>query len=185
METTIKTFSRLLGLFLLFHLIQAVAEVKTHSIAYDQRNVGSLIQAKSYVNVNNVDRTLHCLALNIYKEAAHESFEGKVGVAQVVLNRVEHPGFPKDVCSVVYQKNVVMQKVVCQFSWYCQQNANKKPTDPAFQECYAIAKKVLLEGFRLDILNDALFFHAVHINPRWRHERIARIGNHIFYRSRT
>jgi len=184
METTIKTFSRLIGLFLVFYLVQGISEVKGKTTTEEVRWMDAVIQ-KSYVNSQNVDKTLDCLAMNIYKEAGSEPFEGKVAVAQVTLNRVDHPQFPKDVCSVVYQKNVVMQRVVCQFSWYCQRNAFRKPTDATYKECYAIAKKVLLEGFRLDILNDALYFHSVRINPRWQHQRVARIGNHIFYRHRT
>lgn len=140
---------------------------------------------KSYVSAENVDRTLDCLAMNIYREAGHEKFEGKVAVAQVTLNRVDSPQFPKDVCAVVYQKNVVMEKVVCQFSWHCMTSPKTKPNDPAYQESYAVAKKVLLEGFRLDGLKDALFYHAVYVTPNWPYQKIATIGNHIFYRNKA
>ena len=61
-------------------------------------------------------RQLDCLAINIYREAGYEPFEGKVAVAQVTMNRVEDPQFPNDVCSVVYQKSTTV-KTVCQFSW--------------------------------------------------------------------
>ena len=124
--------------------------------------------------------------MNIYREAGHESFEGKVAVAQVTLNRVDSPHFPKDVCSVIYQKNVVMEKVVCQFSWYCNGVLQKaKPNDEAYKESYIVAKKVLLEGFRLDGLKDALFYHAVYVRPNWPYQKIATIGNHIFYRNKA
>ena len=139
---------------------------------------------KSYVSLNNVDKTLDCLALNIYREAGNESFEGKVAVAQVTLNRVDHHDFPKDVCGVVYKKNVIMEKVVCQFSWHCMNFASNKPNDASYKESYAVAKKVLLEGFRLDSLDKALYYHAVYVKPNRPYTRITQIGNHIFYKEK-
>jgi spore germination cell wall hydrolase CwlJ-like protein len=47
-----------------------------------------------------------------------------------------------------------------------------------------VAKKVLLEGFRLPSLEDALFYHADYVNPRWKLDRITQIGTHIFYKQR-
>jgi len=129
-----------------------------------------------------IEKRLNCLAMNIYKEAGHEPFEGKVAVAQVTLNRSNDPRFPSDICQVVYQKNIIMEKVVCQFSWYCDSAAKARPihTD-AYKESYEVAKKVLLEGFRLAVLKDALYFHADYVKPNWKHERVAKIGSHIFY----
>jgi spore germination cell wall hydrolase CwlJ-like protein len=128
-------------------------------------------------------RQLECLARNIYYEAGIESFEGKVAVAQVTLNRVEHEDFPKDVCQVVYQKNKVYQKIVCQFSWYCDRPARLRPIDQkTFDESMIVAKKVLLEGFRLPSLTEAIYYHADYVNPGWKKQRITKIGRHIFYK---
>jgi spore germination cell wall hydrolase CwlJ-like protein len=44
-----------------------------------------------------------------------------------------------------------------------------------------MAKKVLLEGFRLPGLENALFYHATYINPGWNRKKIQTIGQHIFY----
>ena len=133
-----------------------------------------------------VEERLTCLALNIYREAGHEPFEGKVAVAQVTLNRVEHPNFPKDVCAVVYQKNKFMEKVVCQFSWYCDNTHRARPINKAaYQESYEVAKKVMLEGFRLEGLKSALYYHADYVNPSWNLVKLTKIGRHIFYTERT
>ena len=129
------------------------------------------------------ERQLTCLARNIYYEAGNEPFEGKVAVAQVTLNRAEHRGFPNDVCRVVYQKNVIYEKVVCQFSWYCDRvSASRIIHRDVYEESMEVAKKVLLEGFRLPGLTSALYFHADYINPGWKRERVAKIGRHIFYK---
>jgi len=128
------------------------------------------------------ERQLQCLALNIYREAGGEPFEGKVAVAQVTLNRADARGFPDDICQVIYQKNIVYEKVICQFSWTCDRQSGLKPKNSAsYQESMNVAKKVLLEGFRLPSLKDAMYFHGDYINPGWKRKKVAHIGRHIFY----
>lgn len=137
----------------------------------------------SSISLKERERELQCLTQNIYWEAASEPFEGKVAVAQVTLNRAAHEKFPKDVCKVVYQKNVVYDRVICQFSWFCENNFKVKPVHKEmYAESEAVAKKVLLEGFRLDGLKDALYYHADYVNPRWNKPRVGKIGRHIFYK---
>jgi spore germination cell wall hydrolase CwlJ-like protein len=139
--------------------------------------------ASQYVTAAERDRQLTCLARNIYFESATEPFEGKVAVAQVTLNRAASGQFPSDICGVVYQKNVFVQRTVCQFSWYCNSPSVLKVRDPAqYNESMEVAKKVLLEGFRLSGLTDALYYHADYVHPGWRKEKITQIGRHIFYR---
>ena len=77
-------------------------------------------QYASPVTAELRQKQLDCLARNIYYEAGYEPFEGKVAVAQVTINRAESGQFPSDICQVVYQKNIVYEKVLCQFSWYCE-----------------------------------------------------------------
>jgi spore germination cell wall hydrolase CwlJ-like protein len=140
----------------------------------------------SYVNTITAQqrqRELNCLARNIYYEAGNEPFEGKVAVAQVTLNRVNHNEFPDDICQVVYQKNIFYSRTVCQFSWYCDSQTLVRPIDQkSYDESMIVAKKVLLEGFRLPSLTTALYYHANYINPNWRKQRITRVGRHIFYK---
>jgi len=129
------------------------------------------------------ERQLGCLAKNIYHEAGGEPFEGKVAVAQVTLNRANSSQFPGDICKVVYQKNVVYEKVICQFSWACDRDTVFKPKNPAaYRESMEVAKKVLLEEFRLPSLKEAMYFHGDYINPGWKRTKVAHIGRHIFYK---
>lgn len=179
MKYSVKTLTSLLGIIFVGLLLNYVIDYKFGNM----RNLLSLPN-KSYVSAETVDKTLDCLAMNIYQEAGYESFEGKVAVAQVTLNRVDNPNFPKDVCKVVTQKTVFVEKVVCQFSWYCMGNTFKKPNNRAYDESYKVAKKVLLEGFRLDSLDQALYYHAVYVQPNWPYQKITQIGNHIFYKPR-
>ena len=72
-----------------------------------------------------------------------------------------------------------------QFSWFCESTYKTKPVYPRlWEESEAVAKKVLFEGFRLDGLKDALYYHADYVNPKWNKERITKIGQHIFYKDR-
>jgi len=131
------------------------------------------------------ERHLACLAKNIYFEAGSEPFEGKVAVAQVTLNRAKSGKFPNDICQVVYQKSVIAEKMVCQFSWHCENGPVIKSKE-RYVESMEVAKKVLLEDFRLPSLNKALYFHADYIkNPRWGKPVVAKIGRHIFYGDKT
>jgi len=140
---------------------------------------------EGYVTAAEQTRQLECLTRNIYWEAASEPFEGKVAVAQVTLNRMQSGKFPDSVCGVVYQKNVFYEKVVCQFSWYCEGNQKMKPVHkPLWRESEEVAKKVLLEGFRLPGLKNALYYHADYVNPGWQLPKIDQIGRHIFYGER-
>ena len=143
--------------------------------------------------VSKLRRDLDCLARNIYWEARSESYDGKVAVAQVTLNRVMHKRFPNDVCEVVYQgptrpswKDKTVRHPVrhrCQFSWYCDGKSDNIPTVniSIFRECYDIAKKVLIDGVRLPKIKNAIYYHADYVNPGWPNPKIAKIGKHIFY----
>jgi spore germination cell wall hydrolase CwlJ-like protein len=137
----------------------------------------------SQITVAVRERQLGCLAKNIYYEAGSEPFEGKVAVAQVTMNRVESGQFPDDVCRTIYQKNVIYEKVVCQFSWACDRDSGTRPPNNGnYKESMEVAKKVLLEEFRLPALKEAMYYHADYINPGWRREKVAKIGHHIFYK---
>jgi spore germination cell wall hydrolase CwlJ-like protein len=129
------------------------------------------------------ERQLGCLAKNIYYEAGNQPFEGKVAVAQVTINRTESGLYSDDICKTIYQKNIVYEKVLCQFSWVCDRDViGRKINKEVYEESMSVAKKVLLEGFRLPGLTEAMYFHGDYINPGWKREKIAKIGNHIFYK---
>lgn len=132
-----------------------------------------------------VKKEVTCLAKNVYYEAGLETYEGRVAVAQVTVNRSENGKFPDSICDVVHQKTRVPSgKLVCQFSWVCDPSRTRIDYDSArwFNSLEA-AKDVVLEGMRLDRLGEALYFHNTRVNPRWGLERVARIGGHVFYSS--
>ena len=163
-------------------LAVALAVISVTDSKLDALRASNEVARQGFVSAADRAKQLDCLTRNIYWEAASEPFEGKVGVAQVTMNRVESGKFAPTVCGVVYQKNTSYQKVVCQFSWYCENNYKIRAVHPAlWKESEEVAKKVLLEKFRLPSLENALFYHADYVSPGWKLPRIEKIGNHIFY----
>ena len=180
MEKLFRFTAFVMGLVVVVMLVQSITQTKMAKL-----REGQMLSSPDIVSIKTRERQLECLAMNIYREAGHENFEGKVAVAQVTMNRASHPSFPKDVCAVVFQKTVVIDRVICQFSWYCDTAHKARPINQsAYNESMAVAKKVLLEGFRLDVMKEALYYHANYVNPQWNLEKIGSIGNHIFYRGK-
>lgn len=142
-----------------------------------------MAQPVEFLSIRDRERQLKCMADNIYYEAATEPAEGKIAVAQIVMNRVAHPGFPSDPCQVIYQKNVFTNNTVCQFTWLCDGSSQHGiRRQDLWQESYRAAQMVMLEGFRLPSLQGALFYHADYVDPKWRKVKVAKIGRHIFYK---
>ena len=169
-----KIVATFVGLMLVVFVAKFAYDYKVESLKAVQNLNSSEITAEVRSN------QLNCLTRNIYYEAGHEPFEGKVAVAQVTLNRAASGKFPSDICKVVYQKDDALG--LCQFSWFCNGDVRKPKNIAAYKECEIVAKQVLLEEFRLPSLKHALYFHGAHINPGWKKEKVATIGNHIFYK---
>jgi N-acetylmuramoyl-L-alanine amidase len=174
---------RLIKILLIALGLALVGFIGYKAVMYKLNPDHQLVMTNSAVTAEVRNKQLDCLARNIYYEAGGEPFEGKVAVAQVTINRSNSGQFPNDICRVIYQKNVVYDKVLCQFSWYCEGPARVPPKHAAaYKESENVARQVLLEGFRLPGLKEALYFHGKNINPKWNREKVAVIGGHIFYK---
>ena len=181
-QDLLAAFTTMLLKFLGLMLIAAVL-VQTVNIKFENLKEGSEAYRQGFVSTADRTQQLDCLTRNIYWEAASEPFEGKVAVAQVTMNRVASGQFGEDVCGVVYQKNNYLGKIICQFSWVCEATHKIRPIYPAlYRESEEVAKKVLLENFRLSTMRDALYFHGDYVNPNWGKKKISQIGRHIFYK---
>ena len=183
-DTPVQVSSTLLKIITAVLMIVAVyGSVSLLQWAIANKQADYQVTDSSQITTEVRERQLACLAKNIYYEAGNQPFEGKVAVAQVTINRTESGQYPSDICKTIYQKNIVYEKVLCQFSWVCDRDTTVKAINKAnFKEAEEVAKKVLLEGFRLPSLKDAMYFHGDYINPGWKRERITKIGNHIFYK---
>ena len=130
---------------------------------------------------------VQCLAENIYFEARSESTAGRVAVALVTLNRVEHPNYPDTVCGVVKQTKYYPSGRIdlhsCQFSWYCDGKSDE-PTENCWEEILTLAS-VMLGWESSDVTDGALWYHSKKVNPTWADHYVQTISidNHIFYKA--
>jgi spore germination cell wall hydrolase CwlJ-like protein len=126
-----------------------------------------------------------CLATAIYFEARGEPEEGRVAVAQVVLNRVKNPAYPDTVCGVVYQNKNKRNR--CQFSFACDGIRDRISDKGSWNEAQALAVRILNDtsGMFLADVGTSTHYHANYVRPRWarKMKKMDKIGRHIFYRT--
>jgi spore germination cell wall hydrolase CwlJ-like protein len=127
------------------------------------------------------ERAIRCLTTAIYYEAALEPEQGQRAVAQVVLNRVQHPEFPNSVCGVVYQG---WERLTgCQFSFTCDGSLLRAPIASIWARNRRLAEEAL-NGHVVREVGTATFYHADYVVPYWRSSltKLHQVGRHIFYR---
>lgn len=107
-----------------------------------------------------------CIAQAVYREARGETARGKLAVAMVVLNRSRHQAVSP--CRIIAEPG--------QFGWYNSRHWAKIDADSDLAAQKVLLGRHELRGF------DATSFHNFRVNPRWHLHRVARIGQHIFYK---
>jgi spore germination cell wall hydrolase CwlJ-like protein len=130
---------------------------------------------------SDVQTALECLTAAVYFEARSQSDDGQRAVAQVVLNRVSHPAFPKTVCGVVYQGS--NRSTGCQFTFTCDGSLRRAREPYAWGKAQKIAAAALA-GYVFAPVGLATHYHTTAIHPWWADSmsRAVTIGAHIFYR---
>ncbi|MBW8732807.1 MAG: cell wall hydrolase [Asticcacaulis sp.] len=124
-----------------------------------------------------------CLTQAVYYEARGEGVDGMRAVAQVILNRVRHPAFPKTICNVVYQG--ALHGTSCQFSFVCNGAMGNRVESSAWRRARDIAGAAL-EGYVMKSVGTATHFHTLSVDPMWSATmvRVATVGGHAFYQFR-
>jgi hypothetical protein len=122
-----------------------------------------------------------CLAAAAWYEAGDDA-AGQSSVVQVVLNRVRHPAFPADICSVVFQGSE--RATGCQFSFTCDGSmARRRPSTGQWLRAQAVADNAL-SGFVDPRVGVATHYHTDWVVAYWspKMEKLARVGTHLFFR---
>lgn len=134
------------------------------------------------VDNSGVDRSRaeQCLTAAIYYEAASEPDAGQRAVAQVVLNRVAHPAYPKTVCGVVYQGSE--RTTGCQFSFTCDGSLARRPNRLFWERAASVARQAL-GGYVYAPAGLATHYHTLAVHPYWAPSLryLVTIGAHRFY----
>ncbi|MBV4476949.1 cell wall hydrolase [Pseudomonas botevensis] len=127
-----------------------------------------------------LDDPLTCLARSIYWEAKGKDNAEMEAVANVVMNRLGHEGFPDTVCAVVKQGSETKS---CQFSWWCDGRSDQVKEDAEYALAKEIAGKALNRQLT-DRTHGALYFHDRNVHPSWAREytKTAETGKFLFYK---
>lgn len=101
-------------------------------------------------------------------------------VANVVMNRLGHEGFPDTVCEVVTQGS---EQGTCQFSWWCDGRSDHVVEEDRYEIAREVARQALNQQLP-DRTDGALYFHQREVSPLWATEYIktGEIGEFIFYK---
>jgi spore germination cell wall hydrolase CwlJ-like protein len=126
-------------------------------------------------------RAVDCLAAALVYEAGDDPV-GERAVAQVVLNRLRHPAFPKTVCGVVFEGST--RSTGCQFTFTCDGALRRwRPSAAHWSRAQAIAAQAL-NGSVYRPVGHATHYHTDWVVPYWQSslDKIAKVGTHLFFR---
>jgi spore germination cell wall hydrolase CwlJ-like protein len=126
-------------------------------------------------------QALHCMTQAVYFEAGFEPIAGQQAVAQTVINRMRHPGYPKSVCGVIYEG--AARGTGCQFSFTCDGSLARAISPAVWSNAEIVAKRALA-GFVMKDVGAATHYHANYVYPYWAPTlvKLNTVGTHIFYR---
>ena len=119
------------------------------------------------------DRDADCLAKAVYFEAKGEPLDGQLAVAEVIMNRAKSGRFARTLCGVVMQPS--------QFSFVRGGGFPAVANQAMWRQAVGVAQ-VAMGGLWESSVQDALYFHAARVSPAWGKQRVAAVGNHVFYR---
>ena len=164
------------------------AEVLEQSVADGSKVAPAVTELIKKPEAQNVDPTgreplddaITCLARTVYWEARGDGTESMESVANVVMNRLRHDGFPKTVCDVVKQGQ---EQGECQFSWWCDGRSDSAFEDEPYATAKEVARKALNQQLP-DRTDGALYFHHHGVAPNWSRMfvKTAEVGDFAFYK---
>ncbi len=126
-------------------------------------------------------RAVDCLAAAGYYEAGDDA-KGQRAVAQVIINRMRHPAFPKTICGVVFQGSE--RSTGCQFTFTCDGAMLRySPSPAAWQRARDVAR-MALNGSVYRAVGHATHYHTNWVVPYWSAslEKITSVDTHLFFR---
>lgn len=151
-------------------LVDGIAGSQTQSYLYNSSASRGTSTLSSYSATD-----LYWLSRIIHAEAKGESYNGKVAVGNVVLNRVKSSSFPNTIKGVVFQYSHGLP----QFSPVEDGSIYNSPSQDSIN-----AAKDALNGVR-PVGNSTFFFNPDKATGAWivnNKTYVMRIGNHVFYR---
>ena len=123
------------------------------------------------------EHDIHCIATAVYVEVNTQSLEEKLGVINVIMNRVRSKRFGRDACEVVYARGqfVGIENMM---------KANEKNID---QETLLKTKLLVIDTLlfkkHANPVAQSLYFHDDSIDMQyiWNKKKVVHIGRMVFY----
>lgn len=138
------------------------------------------VQAVDPAGTAPLEEPITCLSRTLYWEAKGQPGPDMEAVANVVMNRLAHEGFPNSVCEVVTEG---AEHSPCQFSWWC----DGRPDAVEEEEAYEVAKEVARQALNQELADrtdGALYFHSRDVAPEWANSYLltTETEHFLFYR---
>ena len=164
-----------LPVYALCKLLNLSADWKDGALFLDARDCKLLTGGADYYDINFPEGDVYWLSHIIGSEAGIEPMEGKIGVGNVVLNRVKDPEFPDTVFGVVYDYEHTVQ-----FEPVSKGTIHEEPRPEDI-----IAAYLVLEG--ADTAGNCLYFVNPDFGSYWFDNNldfVMKLGRHNFYVSK-
>lgn len=127
------------------------------------------------MDINALELDVSCYAQAVYGEVNNRSLEEKVGVINVIRNRLRSGRWGRDVCSVVYSSGQFI-------------GVTDKRHLPTNEKAYLETKLLVLDTIVFNkypnVVANALYFHDDSISPKtswFGKKKIVHIGRMVFY----
>ncbi|MDW7748125.1 cell wall hydrolase [Halomonas sp.] len=161
-------------------VLERVVAPDAHATPPEEPITEREVQAVDPAGSDPLEEPITCLARSIYWEAKGVPGHDMEAVANVVMNRLAHEGFPNSICEVVTEGS---EQPPCQFSWWC----DGRPDAVVEPEAYELAREVARRAINQELADHtggALYFHHRTVSPDWAsvYPRTAETGEFLFYR---
>ncbi len=136
-------------------------------------------QIRQQGGVNYSKEELKLLACLVHSEAGGQSYEGKLAVANVVLNRVKSSVYPDSIQAVIYQSG---QFSVAQSGSLAKQLANYADYSSSSQQLSIKAARAALEGS--NNIGSRMYFHSYKAALKKGYDDKSgsvKLGDHLFW----
>lgn len=158
--------------------VRELAKVFNLSVSWDPATEAVHLGTENFAFIENgdtfyADKDVYWLSRVINAEANNQPMSGKIGVGNVVLNRVADPTCPDTVYDVIFDRRYGVQ-----FSVITTGAIYMEPSESSI-----IAAKICFEGY--ETVGDSLYFLNPEISSNSWFERtrtyVTTLGDHAFY----
>lgn len=152
-------------------------------VEYESNNSSGYSVTKPVrLSFSNDKKEQQCLEEAIWFEARGDGDQSMKAVANVILNRVSHKGYPSSICSVIDQPKQFSYRNHLKPSQRLK--INPKPSEHSkYTQMKDMVNKWRTEGFEPILRHDTLWYAHFNVKNYWTKTKIKvqQVGSHVFY----